>query len=109
MAGTMNVQLVKSKDLEEIKAALKTLQEDNESWLSTSEACKLIGLERRSLYRYRVKGLLPFARINDRVYYKKEDLLKYMRKHYLRAEGEMQRQEFFKNHKADAGKGGNNE
>jgi len=110
MTGTMNLQLVSSKDLEEIKAALKNLQEDNESWLSTAEACKLIGMERRTLYRYRVKGLLPFARINKRVYYKKEDVLKYMRKHYLRAEGEKQRQEFLKKQKtADAEKGGKHE
>ena len=106
MSDTMNLQIVQSKDLEEIKEALKNLQEDNESWLNTAEACKLIGMERRTLYRYRVKGLLPFARINDRVYYKKEDVLKYMRKHYLRAEGEQQRLEFFKRQKAETAKGG---
>jgi excisionase family DNA binding protein len=106
MSEPLNLQLVQSRDLEEIKDALKHLKEENETWLSTSEACKLIGMERRTLYRYRMKGLLPFARINERVYYKKEDILRYMRKHYLRAEGEQQRQEFFKRQKTESGKGG---
>ena len=109
MSGKMNLQIVPSKDLEEIREALKNLKDVNESWLSKTQACKLTGLERRSLYRFRVSGLLPFARINGRVYFKKEDILKYMNKHYLRAEGERQRKEFFKNQKTEKDKGGDHE
>lgn len=48
-------------------------------WLDNQDVCILMNISDRKLLSLRQKGLIPFNRIDRKVYYKKEDILNYMR------------------------------
>ena len=48
-------------------------------WLDNQEVCILMNISDRKLLSLRQKGVIPFSRIDRKVYYKKEDILNYMR------------------------------
>ena len=49
-------------------------------WLDNQDVCILINISDRKLLSLRQKGLIPFSRIDRKVYYNKEDILNYMKK-----------------------------
>ncbi|WP_337439978.1 helix-turn-helix domain-containing protein [Alistipes sp.] len=48
----------------------KTLQH----WLDNEEVCLLLNIQKRTLQRYRERGLLPCTQIRHKVYYKTADV-----------------------------------
>ena len=48
-------------------------------WLDNQDVCILMNISDRKLLSLRQKGLIPFSRIDRKVYYNKEDILNYMR------------------------------
>ena len=48
----------------------KTLQH----WLDNEEVCLLLNIQKRTLQRYRERGLLPCTQIRHKVYYKPADV-----------------------------------
>ena len=66
-----------------IEKQLKGLNSSNpdlSEWLDNQEVCILMNISDRKLLSLRQKGLIPFSRIDRKVYYKKEDILNYMRR-----------------------------
>jgi excisionase family DNA binding protein len=63
------------------------LQQDktNEKWLSSEEVCYLLRISTRTLQNYRDNGVLPFAQIGRKIYYKASDIQEYLTKHYIKA------------------------
>lgn len=53
---------------------------DLNEWLDNQDVCILMNISDRKLLSLRQKGLIPFSRIDRKVYYKKEDILNYMRR-----------------------------
>ena len=49
------------------------------SWLDNQDVCILMNISDRKLLSLRQKGLIPFSRIDIKIYYKKEDILSYIR------------------------------
>ena len=43
-------------------------------WLNNEEVCLLLNIQKRTLQRYRERGLLPCTQIRHKVYYKTEDV-----------------------------------
>ena len=43
-------------------------------WLHNGDVCKLLNISKRSLQHYRDTGVLPFAQIGHKCYYKREDV-----------------------------------
>ena len=65
-----------------IEKQLKGLNSSNPNlseWLDNQEVCILMNISDRKLLSLRRKGLISFSRIDRKVYYKKEDILNYMR------------------------------
>lgn len=58
---------------------LNSSRSDLNEWLDNQEVCILMNISNRKLLSLRQKGLIPFSRIDRKVYYKKEDILNYMR------------------------------
>lgn len=58
---------------------LNSSKPDLSEWLDNQEVCILMNISDRKLLSLRQKGLIPFSRIDRKVYYKKEDILNYMR------------------------------
>ena len=43
-------------------------------WLHNGDVCKLLNISKRTLQHYRDTGVLPFAQIGHKCYYKREDV-----------------------------------
>ena len=43
-------------------------------WLDNEEVCLLLNIQKRTLQRYRERGLLPCTQIRHKIYYKTEDV-----------------------------------
>ncbi|MDU7569279.1 MAG: helix-turn-helix domain-containing protein [Bacteroides sp.] len=64
---------------EQLKRQNSSKSELNE-WLDNQDVCILMNISDRKLLSLRQKGLIPFSRIDRKVYYNKEDILNYMKK-----------------------------
>ena len=45
-----------------------------EQWLDNQEVCLMMNITRRTLQTYKVKGLLPYSKLNRKNYYKRSDV-----------------------------------
>ena len=69
--------------LSKIEKQLKGLDSSKsklDEWLDNQDVCILMNISDRKLLSLRRKGLISFSRIDRKVYYKKDDILNYMRK-----------------------------
>jgi excisionase family DNA binding protein len=58
---------------------------NNSNWLTGEEVIQILRISSRTLQSYRDRGILPFAQIGRKIYYKASDLDDYMEQHYIRA------------------------
>ena len=49
-------------------------QSEHTDWLHNGDVCKLLNISKRTLQHYRDMGVLPFAQIGHKCYYKREDV-----------------------------------
>nr|WP_314684735.1 helix-turn-helix domain-containing protein [uncultured Prevotella sp.] len=49
-------------------------QNRHTDWLHNGDVCKLLNISKRTLQHYRDTGVLPFAQIGHKCYYKREDM-----------------------------------
>lgn len=56
-----------------------------EKWLTSEEVCHLLRISTRTLQNYRDNGVLPFAQIGRKIYYKASDIQEYLTRHYIKA------------------------
>ena len=54
-------------------------------WLSSEDVCHILKISKRTLQSYRDRGILPFAQISRKIYYKASDIDEYLERHYIRA------------------------
>lgn len=59
---------------------------DDDTWLDTQEVCLLLKICKRTLQYYRNKRKLPYVRLGSKIFYKKADLEKYLKKHYIKVQ-----------------------
>lgn len=79
-AGTfMEMNNILFKIEKQLKGLNFSKSELNE-WLDNQDVCILMNISDRKLLSLRQKGLIPFSRIDRKVYYNKEDILNYMKK-----------------------------
>lgn len=45
-----------------------------ENWLDNQEVCDVLRINKKTLQVYRNKGILPFSRIKNKLFYKPEDV-----------------------------------
>lgn len=53
-----------------------------EDWLDGSTAEDLLGVSTRTLQHYRDTGILPYAKVGNKIFYKRSDLGAMMERHY---------------------------
>ena len=55
---------------------LKAFGEESKhtDWLHNGDVCRLLGISKCTLQHYRDTGVLPFAQIGHKCYYKREDV-----------------------------------
>ncbi len=53
-----------------------------DTWFDISEACFILKISKRTLHNYRKEGMIPFSRIDGKIYFKATDLQKLLEKNY---------------------------
>ena len=64
---------------------MKQENEKIEKWLFAKDVCRLLMISKRTLQTYRDRGILPFAQIGRKIYYKASDIDDYLDRHYIKA------------------------
>lgn len=72
-------------DMLEIKNLLiqKASEEENNKWLSKSEARKKLNVCQKTFDNYLSKGTLPYSRFAGKIYIKAFDIEAHLQKHYI--------------------------
>ncbi len=76
------------KEIQEMKALLKSLQKDqaqNDRWLNTNEAAKILDVTTRTLQNYRDSRKISFSQVGSKIYYRFLDLEKFLMDHHIKA------------------------
>jgi len=83
----MDLQLIKTKDIKELKNELVNIKNNNaemqEEWLSTNEAAEYLKVSKRTLKRYRDAGKLAYSKDSRKIRFRKSDIIKYLNRHYF--------------------------
>ncbi len=61
------------------KAAKREL--DGEEIIDNQDLCRFLGVTKRTLQRYRNRNLIPFYKIDGKMYYKKSEILEFFKNH----------------------------
>jgi len=59
-------------------------QKFNENWVDAQEVMLSLHISRRTLQSLRDKGILPYSRINGKLYYKMSDVESLLESNYIR-------------------------
>ena len=51
-------------------------------WFDIQEACFILKISKRTLANYRKEGLLPYSKIDGKIYFKAADIQKLLEKNY---------------------------
>jgi|WetSurMetagenome_2_1015567.scaffolds.fasta_scaffold1278175_2 excisionase family DNA binding protein len=57
----------------------------SQKWMSGEDVCCLLMISKRTLQSYRDRGILPFAQIGRKIYYKASDIDEYLDQHYIKS------------------------
>ena len=86
----MNVELITVRDLENLKdiilsevKSLLSKQTENDNWLKTNDARKILGCSNGTLSALRLSGALPYSKINGTIYIKRSDLTHLFNSHMV--------------------------
>ena len=52
------------------------------NWMDNQDVCKILRISKRTLQVYREKGLIPFARIKHKIFYKPDDIQRFIESNY---------------------------
>lgn len=73
----MNNALLK---IEKQLKSLETYKSGLNDWLDNQDVCTILDISERKLLSLRQKGMIPYSRIERKVYYKKDDIMDYMKR-----------------------------
>lgn len=81
---TFDALMAQVRAIEEKADRLYQQQQDLglKKWLDNQEVCDILGISKRTLQEYRAKGLLPYGRIKNKLFYKPEDVEKVLQSSY---------------------------
>ena len=81
---TCETLMTRVRAMEEKTEELGRRQEETglKKWLDNQDVCDTLGISKRTLQTYRDKGLLPFSRIKNKLFYKPEDVEKLLQSSY---------------------------
>lgn len=74
------------KEIENFLDSVQTLiqetsQKQKSEWLDNQEVCLLLKISPRTLQNLRDTGQISYSQLERKIYYKKEDINKYIEKH----------------------------
>ena len=79
----LNKGLITEKELKANLADTPAEETPLEDWLDGQEVMKKLRISLRTLQSLRTSGTLPHSRINNKIYYRKEDIQKVLSNNYV--------------------------
>lgn len=71
------------KSLQDIKEMLEVVNpNENKEILDNQDVMQLLNISSRTLQNYRDQGIMPFSKIEGKIYYKMKDLIAMIDKNY---------------------------
>jgi MerR family transcriptional regulator, repressor of the yfmOP operon len=64
---------------------MESYNQNQKKWVTSEEVCHSLMISKRTLQSYRDRGILPFAQIGRKIYYKASDIDEYLDRHYIKA------------------------
>ena len=61
---------------------------DGEKLMDNQDLCLMLNCSKRTLQRYRVSGMLPCKRINQKTYYLESDVMNFVREYLQKPDGQ---------------------
>lgn len=61
----------------------KIMAQKETVWLDVPETCRFLKISSRTLQNYRNDGLIPFSQINSKIYFREQDLQKFLESHMV--------------------------
>ncbi len=76
-----------SGDIKEIKAQVHVIKQSRAeklklNWVDSVQAMQILNISKRTLHQWRSRGVLPYSRIQGKLYYKVSDLENLLEKAY---------------------------
>jgi len=57
--------------------------QNSQKWVTGDQVCSILKISKRTLYSYRRIGILPYAQIGRKIYYRASDIDDYLDAHYM--------------------------
>ena len=57
-----------------------------EDWIDNSDVMRMLNISRRTLQTLRSNGKIPFSRIGNKIYYRRQDIQNMLARNYVRFE-----------------------
>lgn len=54
----------------------------SDTWLSITEACRILKISSRTMQKYRDEGIIPYSQIQSKIYFRASDIEFHLNKHY---------------------------
>ena len=77
-----NHLLRKLEEILDYVAASKRKNPLDDTWLDNQEVCSILKISKRTLQTYRDTGMLPYSKINGKVYFKAADIQNHLLSNY---------------------------
>ena len=71
--------------IEAINSKLTNNQKEKKEWLDNQELMFLLKISKRTAQHYRDAGMISFAQVGNKIYYKVADIDELLNKHYNKA------------------------
>jgi len=90
----MEVTMIETADFKNLVSKIENIEEKifelkikpvsptKDTWLDNQQAMELLKISKRLLQSYRDESIIPFSKINNKIYYKASDIQKLLEKHY---------------------------
>lgn len=74
-------EIIKDSLLEVLESSnLSTQPEKEDTLINFKEACKLLGISSVTLHKWKKQRIIPFYRMNKKIYFKKDELFESLKK-----------------------------
>lgn len=89
----MEIRMIEGKTFEKLQMCVADLlmqidtlyAEPDNGWLDNQAVCRILSISKRTLQTFRDKGLIPYAQIGHKCFYKREDVKEFLEKNRVDA------------------------
>ena len=75
-----------TKSVERLQGLLRSQEQQvrnrkTTEWIGTDEVCRMLGIGKRTVHAMRERGELPYSKLEHKIYYRTDDIIRLMDSH----------------------------